>query len=181
MPLINSVLMQTLPSDTISDSQAGSDTLLIRAGIFLVCLLIFVFACGFAWRKVPALRALIPAFKPGESSLEARLREKRERQEAEALQRAAAVQANPTTVAPPNLSKRPLTSQPQITLAHVSKSEAQALPLASELYSSDKRIEAALADGTPGALVHSASDLDGSIHHAPIMIVQRGDDEPTVS
>jgi len=180
MGAINSVLMQTVPGDAINSNSAGTDTLLIRGGLFLVCLAIFVFGCGLAWRKIPALRALIPAFKPGESSLEARLSEKKKQRESEALALAEPAQADSpiaNRVAPPDLSKRPFTTNSirPISLVPLSKPEPAALPLASELTSSDNRIAAALADGTPGALIHSASDLDGSLHRAPIIIVRRDD------
>ncbi len=183
MAALNSVFMQTVPGDAINGTSAGTDTLLIRGGIFLICLAIFVFGCGLAWRKIPALRALIPAFQPGESSLEARMAEKKKQRESEALALAETAQADPPVanrIAPPDLSKRPFTanSTRPISLVPLPKPEPEALPLANELASSDKRIAAALADGTPGALIHSASDLDGSIHHAPIMIVQREDETP---
>lgn len=165
--------LQTVPGDAISSSNDGTSTLLIRGGIFLLLMLIFIFACGYAWRKIPALRALIPEFKPGHSSLEARLQE---REASQAAEPKAGNSALATAVAPPDLSKRPLTNA-GLTLTPVNRPKLEARPLDNEIFSSETRLEAALADGTPGSLVSTASDLDGSIHHAPIVIVQRTDDE----
>lgn len=43
-------------------SDHGSDfgVMLLRIGLFLIFLLVFVFACGYAWRTLPALRAILP-------------------------------------------------------------------------------------------------------------------------
>lgn len=49
--------------------------MVVRIGLFLLFLLIFVFACGWAWRNVPALRRIIPPPVPPqpEETTEARL------------------------------------------------------------------------------------------------------------
>jgi hypothetical protein len=44
------------------DSDRGPDFagMLLRIGLFLLFLLVFVFACGYAWRTIPALKAILP-------------------------------------------------------------------------------------------------------------------------
>lgn len=173
-----SIFAQTVPGDTIPSDSTGGFNLMIRAAIFIVILLAFVLVCGYAWRKIPALRALIPEFRPGHSSLEVRMREKREREAAEAQ-----LDQKPKilpTLATQNLAtptKTTIMTTNLIAMTQLAKPETEEEAAIAQVYSSDKRVETAIADGTPGAVVRTASDLAGSIHHAPIIIVQREDED----
>lgn len=42
----------------------GFGEMVLRIGLFMLFLLIFVFVCAYAWRTIPALRALLPRPKP---------------------------------------------------------------------------------------------------------------------
>lgn len=171
------IFSQVVPGDAISSDSSGGWNLVVRGGVFIVILLIFVFVCGYAWRKIPALRALIPEFRPGHSSLEARIREKRQREAAELQTRLERVPKTPVAPDAATPAQSSLLTSNLIALTPLAKPETEEEAALAQIYGSDRRVETAIADGTPGAVVHAASDLAGSIHHAPIVIVKREDDD----
>ncbi len=60
----------TLPSGKIPQNN-GFGEMMLRIGLFMLFLLVFVFVCAYAWKILPGLRALIPGPKPAEEEVPA--------------------------------------------------------------------------------------------------------------
>jgi hypothetical protein len=66
------VLAQTsggqLPSGNIPAND-GFGAMVLRIGLFMIGFVVFFFICGYAWKTIPALRALLPGPKPEDQAL----------------------------------------------------------------------------------------------------------------
>ncbi len=128
-------------------SNSGSDfsAMLVRILFFLLFLLVFVFVCGYAWRTLPGLRAILPR-------VEKRVRD-------------------PITL---SLADEP-EQESTTTTNYISESENKlGLPEVEVLTRQKDPIASAVADGRPGSVVQVASDLD-SPSAPPILFVRRID------
>ncbi len=119
-------------------------TMIIRVGLFMLFLLVFVFVCGYAWRTLPGLKALLPPA------------EKRVREELH-------LTFKPLPIEP---SEGALSYYTQRT------SEQDRPGVVPGAAGSVDPLAVALADGRPGTVVQAAGE-PGAKSFSPIIIVRR--------
>jgi hypothetical protein len=181
-----------LASETLQTSQNGLGDLMGRVGLFLLALLVFCALCGLAWRKIPALRNIVPSPqmvqemeaeeaakaaqnppKPVRTINLAVLQEKTVKVEAEpVLEQPEPAEA--LTLENPATEQTPEAVTPEVSKNRlertVSEDDLAYVGEGAALYSS---LEAAIADGRPGSVVKAASDINGLGSTTPIVIVKR--------
>ncbi len=122
--------------------------MLVRIGIFLIFLLVFVFVCGYAWRTLPGLRAILP-------NVEKRVSE-------------------PITLNLPDSDEDLPSPSPSVeSYSSISTTEPVKMVPPQPEFEKDK-LASAIVDGRPGAVIQAASDLQG-LPASPIVIVRRED------
>jgi len=160
MALIQKLLGQATLGGTFPEgntvANSGLGDMILRAGIFLAFALVFFFGCAWAWRTVPALRAILPSPRPSD----------------------AAAEAEKIVIDLYSATASSSPSKPQNRVVRLETEEewdSQSNLAGSWSMSQDDRIAEAIADGRPGSVVRAASALDEDLPPPAIIIFRRED------